>query len=35
LRAEIKELARSLAAVEELQAWVEERLVAAQEKLSA
>jgi uncharacterized protein involved in type VI secretion and phage assembly len=30
LRAEIKELAAAVAAVEELQAWVEERLAAAQ-----
>ena len=35
LRAEIGELARSLGAVEVLQAWVEERLAAAQEELSA
>ena len=35
LRAEIRQLAASLAALEELQAWVEARLVAAQEELSA
>ena len=35
LRAELRDLAASLAAVEELQAWVEERLAAAQEELSA
>ncbi len=35
LRAEIGELARALAAVEELQAWVEERLAGAQEEPSA
>jgi hypothetical protein len=35
LHAEIGELATSLAAVEELQSWVEERLAAAQEELSA
>jgi hypothetical protein len=33
LRAEIRELGGSLAAVEELQVWVEERLAAAQEEL--
>jgi hypothetical protein len=35
LRAELRDLACSLAAVEELQAWVEKRLAAAQEELSA
>jgi hypothetical protein len=35
LRAEIRELGVSLAAVEELQVWVEERLAAAQEELPA
>jgi hypothetical protein len=35
LRAELRDLAASLAAVEELQSWVEERLAAAQEELSA
>jgi hypothetical protein len=35
VRAEIRELTASLAALEELQAWVEERLAAAQEELSA
>jgi hypothetical protein len=35
LRSELRELSASLAAVEELQAWVEARLVAAQEELSA
>jgi hypothetical protein len=35
LHAGIRELSTSLAALEELQAWVEERLAAAQEELSA
>jgi hypothetical protein len=35
LRAEIGELSTSLTALEELQAWVEERLAAAQEERSA
>ena len=35
LRSELRERAASLAAVEELQAWVEARLAAAQEELSA
>jgi hypothetical protein len=35
LRAELRDLAASFAAVEELQIWVEERLAAAQEELSA
>jgi hypothetical protein len=35
LRAEIRELGVSLAAVEELQVWVEERLAAAQDELPA
>jgi hypothetical protein len=35
VRTEIRELSASLAALEELQAWVEERLAAAQEELSA
>jgi hypothetical protein len=35
LRAEMRQLAASLAALEELQAWVEARLAAAQEELSA
>jgi hypothetical protein len=35
LRAELGELSASLAALEELQAWVEARLAAAQEELSA
>ena len=35
VRAEIRELSASLAALEELQTWVEERLAAAQEELSA
>ena len=35
LRSELRELAASLAALEELQAWVEARLAAAQEELSA
>jgi hypothetical protein len=35
LRSELRELSASLAAVEELQAWVEARLAAAQEELSA
>jgi uncharacterized protein involved in type VI secretion and phage assembly len=35
LRSEIRELSASLVALEELQAWVEARLVAAQEELSA
>src|SRR5918911_5653338 len=34
LRAEMRELAASLTALEELQAWVEARLAAAQEELS-
>ena len=35
LRSELRELSASLAALEELQAWVETRLAAAQEELSA
>jgi hypothetical protein len=35
VRSELRELAASLAALEELQAWVEARLAAAQEELSA
>jgi hypothetical protein len=35
IRTELRELADSLAAVESLQAWVEERLAAAQEELPA
>lgn len=35
LRSEIRDLSASLAALESLQAWVEARLVAAQEELSA
>jgi hypothetical protein len=35
IRAELRELAASLSAVECLQAWVEERLAAAQEELPA
>jgi hypothetical protein len=35
LRAEIRELTASLAAVEELQAWVEERLASAPEEAAA
>jgi hypothetical protein len=35
IRTELHELAASLAAVESLQAWVEERLAAAQEELPA
>jgi alkylation response protein AidB-like acyl-CoA dehydrogenase len=35
IRGELRDLSASLAAVEELQAWVEGRLVAAQEELPA
>jgi uncharacterized protein involved in type VI secretion and phage assembly len=35
IRAEVRELAESVAVVEELQAWVEGRLCAAQEELPA
>ena len=35
IRREIRELAASVAAVEELQAWVEERFAAVQEELPA
>jgi uncharacterized protein involved in type VI secretion and phage assembly len=35
LRSEIRDLSASLVALEELQAWVEARLAAAQEELSA
>jgi uncharacterized protein involved in type VI secretion and phage assembly len=35
LRDDVRELSASLAAVEELQAWVEARLAAVQEELSA
>jgi hypothetical protein len=35
LRSELRELSASLAAMEELQAWVEARLAAAQDELSA
>ena len=35
LRSDLRELSASVAALEELQAWVERRLVAAQEELSA
>jgi hypothetical protein len=35
IRVEIRELAASVAVVEELQAWVEERLAAVQEELPA